>query len=105
MRPVNRSAQGMTSIRPAKGQCGEAGPPAEASRQSPLEPKARSVLRVELARQRNQVRGMHDTDLEVDRTLAILRDVFGDPAFVALLRTRGFINIPRLLYERLAAQP
>jgi len=47
---------------------------------------------------------MRNTEREADEVLAILRELLRDAAFVALMRTRGFTSIPRLLYERLAAR-
>ncbi|MBT2791100.1 hypothetical protein J7I88_10370 [Paraburkholderia strydomiana] len=47
---------------------------------------------------------MRNTEREADEVLAILRELLRDAAFVALMRTRGIISIPRLLYERLAAR-
>ncbi|CAD6562256.1 hypothetical protein LMG28727_07699 [Paraburkholderia kirstenboschensis] len=70
----------------------------------PPEAKARSVLKLELARQRSAVKSMRNTEREADEVLAILRELQRDAAFVALMRTRGFTSIPRLLYERLAAR-
>jgi hypothetical protein len=48
---------------------------------------------------------MRNIEREADEVLVILRALMRDAAFVALMRTRGFTSIPRLLYERLAARP
>ena len=62
-------------------------------------------LTQELRRQRNMVSRMSDTDREVSLVLDILRELTRDPAFVALMNTRGFIKLPGLLHERLAGRP
>ena len=48
---------------------------------------------------------MSDTDREVALVLGILRELTCDPAFVALMNTRGFTTLPRLLHERLTGCP
>ncbi|WP_154670925.1 hypothetical protein [Paraburkholderia dilworthii] len=48
---------------------------------------------------------MSDTDREVTRVLDVLRELTCDPAFVALMNTRGFTTLPRLLHERLTGRP
>ncbi|MFL9981405.1 hypothetical protein [Paraburkholderia graminis] len=69
------------------------------------ESKAQSVLTQELRRQRNMVSRMADTDREVALVLEVLRELTCDPAFVALMNTRGFTTLPRLLHERLTGRP
>jgi len=48
---------------------------------------------------------MSDTDREVTLLLDLLRELTRDPAFVALMNTRGFTTLPRLLHERLTGCP
>ncbi|MFL9944263.1 hypothetical protein [Paraburkholderia sp. OAS925] len=48
---------------------------------------------------------MADTDREVALVLEVLRELTCDPAFVALMNTRGFTTLPRLLHERLTGRP
>ncbi|MGC2962627.1 MULTISPECIES: hypothetical protein [unclassified Paraburkholderia] len=48
---------------------------------------------------------MADTDREVALVLEVLRELTRDPAFVALINTRGFTTLPRLLHERLTGRP
>ena len=69
------------------------------------ESKAQSVLTQELRRQRSIVSRMSDADREVTRVLDVLRELTCDPAFVALMNTRGFTTLPRLLHERLTGRP
>ncbi|MDR6205412.1 MoaA/NifB/PqqE/SkfB family radical SAM enzyme [Paraburkholderia graminis] len=69
------------------------------------ESKAQSVLTQELRRQRNMVSRMSDTDREVTLVLDTLRELTRDPGFVALMNTRGFTTLPRLLHERLTGRP
>jgi len=69
------------------------------------ESKAQSVLTQELRRQRSIVSRMSDADREVTRVLDVLRELTCDPAFVALMNTRGFATLPRLLHERLTGRP
>lgn len=69
------------------------------------ESKAQLVLTQELRRQRNIVSRMSETDREVTRVLDVLRELACDPAFVALMNTRGFTTLPRLLHERLTGRP
>lgn len=69
------------------------------------ESKAQPVLTQELRRQRNMVSRMADTDREVALVLEVLRELTRDPAFVALMNTRGFTTLPRLLHERLTGRP
>lgn len=78
--------------------------PGARSRATP-QSKAQSVLTQELRRQRNMVSRMSDTDGEVALVLDILRELMCDPAFVALMNTRGFATLPRLLHERLTGRP
>ncbi|CAH2913466.1 MAG: Adenylate cyclase (EC [uncultured Paraburkholderia sp.] len=67
--------------------------------------KAQSVLSLELAKQRHAVNRMRATHSEAAQLVAILRELLGDPAFVALMTTRGFTTVPRLLHERLTRRP
>ena len=69
------------------------------------ESKPQSVLTEELRRQRNIVSRMSDTDREIALVLDILRELTRDPGFVALMNTRGFTTLPRLLHERLTGRP
>ena len=67
--------------------------------------KAQAVLSLELSRQRHAVDSMRTTDSEAAELVAILRELLGDPAFVALMTTRGFTTMPRLFHERLTRRP
>jgi len=69
------------------------------------EPKAEQILKDELARQRSKVRRMRGTDHEVDQALTALRELMQEPAFVSLLKARGFATIPQLLHHRLKTRP
>lgn len=69
------------------------------------ETKAERVLKEELARQQSRVRRMRGTDDEVCQAMTALRDLMQDPAFVALMETRGFATIPRLIHEHLVTRP
>lgn len=104
MRPPNRVAHKRTPAAEPRRPHGNTKSSLQGGRRPP-EAKARSVLTLELARQRSAVRSMRNTEREADEVLAILRALMRDAAFVALMRTRGFTNIPRLLFERLAARP
>lgn len=90
--PVGRHEK---TVPPVRGAPGRATP----------ESKAQSVLTQELRRQRNMVSRMSDTDREVSLVLEVLRELTRDPAFVALMNTRGFATLPRLLHERLTGRP
>jgi len=67
--------------------------------------KAQAILSLELSRQRHAVDSMRATDSEAAELVAILRELLGDPAFVAFMRTRGFTTMPRLLHERVTGRP
>lgn len=103
MRPLNHGLQDRTLTAKPRRPHGNTKSSLQGGRRPP-EAKARSVLTVELARQRSAVKSMRNTEREADEVLAILRELLRDAAFVALMRTRGIISIPRLLYERLAAR-
>lgn len=104
MRPSNRVAQERTPTAAPRRPHANTRSSLHGGRRPP-EAKARSVLTLELARQRSAVKSMRNIEREADEVLAILRALMRDAAFVALMRTRGFTSIPRLLYERLAARP
>jgi len=103
VRSPNRVAQKRTPTAEPRRPHGNTKPALKGGRRPP-EAKGRSVLTLELARQRSAVKSMRNTEREADEVLAILRELLRDAAFVALMRTRGFTSIPRLLYERLAAR-
>jgi len=104
MRPPNHGLQKRTPTAEPRRPHGDSKSSLQGGR-GPPEAKARLVLKLELARQRSAVKSMRNTERKADEVLAILRALMREPAFVALMRTRGFTNIPRLLYERLAGRP
>jgi hypothetical protein len=75
-----------------------------ASRKTTPEEKAKSVLKLERARQRNVIRHMQATHGEMALTTKVMLELLSDPAFVALLRAEGFTSIPKLLHQRLMAR-
>ena len=67
--------------------------------------KAQAVLSLELSRQRHAADSMRATGSEAAELVEILRELLEDPAFVALMTTRGFTTMPRLFHERLTRRP
>lgn len=69
------------------------------------ETKAKEVLKLERARQRTAIRRMDAAREEAALTTKVLIELLSDPAFVALLRAKGFISIPELVRRRLMERP
>lgn len=66
--------------------------------------KAKKVLMLERARQRTIMRRMSATRKEASLTRHVLQALLSDAAFVALLRSRGFISMPELVHRLLVEQ-
>lgn len=98
-RPSNGSTAGPLCLR------SDATPSSVPRARRQPETKAEHVLKEELARQQSRVKRMRGTDDEVCQAMTALRNLMQDPAFVALMETRGFATIPRLVHERLVTRP
>jgi hypothetical protein len=106
MKPAHGGARSVAGTAAPGGRHDKTVPHTPGARGRPTsESKAQSVLTQELRRQRNIVSRMSDTDREVTLLLDLLRELTRDPAFVALMNTRGFTTLPRLLHERLTGRP
>jgi hypothetical protein len=70
------------------------------SRSSP-QIKARKVLMLERARQQTAIRQMEAVRVERVIVGNVLVELLSDPAFVALLRSQGFVTMPRRLRDNL----
>lgn len=75
-----------------------------ANRKSTPEAKARKVFMLERARQQTLFRQMESVRTEMAILENVLRELFSDPAFVALLRRQGFVTMPQLLRDRLSGR-
>ncbi|ALE58955.1 hypothetical protein AC233_31205 [Burkholderia sp. HB1] len=106
MKPAHGGARSVAGKAAPGGRHDKTVPHTPGARGRPTsESKAQSVLTQELRRQRNIVSRMSDTDREVTVVLDTLSELMRDQGFVALMNTRGFTTLPRLLHERLTGCP